>query len=89
MSENPIERKAREVYRASRYASIGLELGVSVAIGLFIGRWVDGHLNSDPWGLLGGLCLGFAAAIRSISRTLMALELENNAQKSGDESTPE
>ena len=88
MSENPIERKAREVYRASRYASIGLELGVSVAIGLFIGRWVDGQFNSEPW-VLGGLCLGFAAAIRSISRTLMALDVENNTQKSGDESTPE
>ncbi|MEE2757557.1 MAG: AtpZ/AtpI family protein [Myxococcota bacterium] len=80
MSENPLERKARDVYRSSRYASIGLELGVSVVIGLLLGRWVEQQWDVAPWGVLLGISLGFAAAIRSISRTLASLAKENDVK---------
>ena len=43
MSKNPIEEKARDLYRSGRYASIGLELGVSVVIGILSGS-VSGFL---------------------------------------------
>jgi F0F1-type ATP synthase assembly protein I len=75
--KNPIEEKARDLYRSGRYASIGLELGVSVVLGMLLGRWVDGQLETQPWGLLIGLGLGFTAAVRSISRTLAMLAEEN------------
>lgn len=80
MTENPLERKARDVYRSSRYASIGLELGVSVVIGLLIGRWAEQTWDLAPWGVLFGIGLGFAAAIRSISRTLTSLAQENDSK---------
>ena len=80
MTENPLERKARDVYRSSRYASIGLELGVSVVIGLLIGRWAEQTWDLAPWGVLCGIGLGFAAAIRSISRTLTSLAQENDSK---------
>ena len=76
MSDAPIEKKAREAYRTARYASIGLELGVSVVLGMLLGYWVDGKLDTSPWGLLVGLGLGITAAARSIARTLAALAQE-------------
>jgi len=79
--ENPIEKKARSFYRMARYSSIGLELGVSVVIGLLIGWWIDIKFDCGPWGLLGGLGVGFAAAIRSIARTLNELAEEEAAEE--------
>ena len=73
MSRRPLEKQAREAYRMARYASIGLELGVSVIIGMGVGWWADEQLDSSPVGLLIGIGLGFTAAIRSIHRTLSLL----------------
>ena len=80
MTRRPIEQKARSVYRAARYSSIGLELGVSVVIGMLMGLWADGKLDSSPWGVIAGIALGFVAAIRSIRRTLQALLKEDQEQ---------
>ena len=85
MNRRRIEEKSREFYRTARYASIGLELGVSVTIGLLIGWWVDIEYGYGPWGLLIGLGLGFTAAIRSIARTLKSLAAESEATGSDDE----
>jgi len=73
---DPIEKKTSELYRTARYSSIGIELGISVVIGVLGGWWVDGQLDSSPWGLLIGMALGITAAIRSISRTLRQLSQE-------------
>ena len=71
-----IEEKTRAVYRGARYSSIGLELGVSVVIGMAMGYWVDSKFETEPIGLLAGMGLGFVAAFRSIRRTLKILEAE-------------
>jgi len=87
LSKGPIETKAREAYRSARYASIGLELGVSVVLGMLLGYWVDGKLETSPWGLLVGLGLGITAAARSIARTLAALakEEEDKVRESNED----
>jgi F0F1-type ATP synthase assembly protein I len=78
LSDGPLEQKAREAYRTARYASIGLELGISVVLGMLLGYWIDGKLQSSPWGLFCGLGLGMTAAVRSIARTLAALSEETD-----------
>ena len=86
-SYDPIEKKTRKLYRTARYSSIGIELGISVVIGLIGGWWIDGKLESSPWGMFIGLGLGFVAAIRSISRTLQQLSVEES--ESGQEKNVE
>lgn len=49
-------------------ASIGLVLVVSVMLGFFLGRWLDGWLHTDPWLTLAGLMLGAAAGFVEIFR---------------------
>ena len=80
-----IEKTSREAFRTAKHASVGLELGVSVIIGCLLGNWVDDTYGSKPWGLIGGLILGLAAAVRSIMRTLAEIN-EASAQETAIES---
>ena len=51
---------------AGRVGSIGIELGLSVALGYFAGKWLDGILGTAPWLSFVGLALGLAAGGRSL-----------------------
>lgn len=66
--------------RSLRMSSVGLELAISVLLGMFGGRWLDGRLGTEPWLMLVGIGLGFTAGLRSIMRTM--------DRASREESTP-
>ena len=50
-------------------ASVGIELGVSIVVGLVIGMWLDRRLDTEPFLTYGFLALGVAAGFRSVWRT--------------------
>jgi F0F1-type ATP synthase assembly protein I len=64
----PYAARTRDYYRSLSATSVGIELSVSVLIGLFFGRWLDGRIGTDPWMMTLFLCLGFTAGMRSIYR---------------------
>ena len=82
-----IERKARRAYRTARYASLGIEVGLSVVVGAFLGWWIDSQFASGPWGLIGGVILGTVAAFRSLYQTTkrFAEEEDREAQETDDD----
>ncbi|EKD83129.1 MAG: hypothetical protein ACD_39C00870G0002 [uncultured bacterium] len=47
---------------AAMVLSIGFTGGVCLAIGLLIGYQIDGYFLSEPWGIIGGMMVGLAAA---------------------------
>ncbi|MGM0576548.1 MAG: AtpZ/AtpI family protein [Myxococcota bacterium] len=51
-------------------ASIGLEMGGCVAVGYFLGTWVDRSFGSEPWGLVFFLVAGFGAAGKGLLRVV-------------------
>jgi F0F1-type ATP synthase assembly protein I len=51
-------------------STIGLELALSIALGYFGGRWLDGKLGTGPWLRWIGLGLGLAAGARSLYRVV-------------------
>ncbi|MBM4291810.1 MAG: AtpZ/AtpI family protein [Deltaproteobacteria bacterium] len=73
-----------KVWAGARYASVGLEFGLSVVIGYLAGAWLEGRYGFAPWGSLGGVVLGFAAAVRSLLR-LAAHEERSRAARAPDE----
>lgn len=77
-----VREKTRKVWEGSRYASVGIEFALSVIIGFFIGRWLEQRLDCSPWGTVGGIVLGFSAALRSLYR--LALREERRAQAEKD-----
>ncbi len=60
---------------AGRFTALGLELGLSVAIGLFGGRWLDGRFGTKPYLAITGVLLGIAAgflALFKVGKSLLA-----------------
>ena len=53
-------------FRAARFASLGLEMGVAVAIGAGIGYALDRWLGTAPWLLLVFLLFGIAAGFKGV-----------------------
>ena len=66
-----------------RLSTVGLELGFSVLLGLFIGQYLDGVLGTEPWLLLLFLLLGAGAGFRRLYRLLKEVG-ESSAPPPGD-----
>ncbi len=50
--------------------TLGIELVVGVAVGLFGGSWLDKKFDTSPWFTVIGLTYGIAAGARAIYRAL-------------------
>ncbi|MGA3067840.1 MAG: AtpZ/AtpI family protein [Tepidisphaeraceae bacterium] len=46
-----------------KFAAVGLEIAAGVALGAFVGYWLDTKFHSNPWGVLIGSALGFASGL--------------------------
>jgi ATP synthase protein I len=50
------------------YGTVGLEVALSVVVGLFAGSWLDRRLGTGPWLTVLGAAYGVAAAARALYR---------------------
>jgi ATP synthase protein I len=66
-----------------RYSAVGIELGLSVLVGLFIGKYLDDRLGTKPWLLLLFLILGVVAGFRAIIRATRRM-MEEERQRETD-----
>lgn len=67
---DPAARAAKRAYRALDASSVGIELGLSVAIGLLIGFYMDKWLHTQPYLMLAWLGLGLVAGFRGVFRAV-------------------
>jgi len=62
----------RKLFRElGKYSALGLELAISVVLGLAIGYYLDKWLGTGPWMTVIWLGLGFAAGVRSLYRAAL------------------
>jgi len=71
---------------AGRYGTVGLELVLSVVVGLFAGQFLDRRFHTAPWLTLVGTGYGIAAGVRGLYRaaqraTREAEELEQRERE--------
>lgn len=52
------------------FTAIPLLLAAGPLVGFVLGRFLDARAHIAPWGLVGGLFLGFAAAVRETIRLI-------------------
>lgn len=48
--------------------ALGIEMGLAVALGYYVGHWLDGRFESTPYLTYIGLLFGFAAAFKGVFR---------------------
>jgi ATP synthase protein I len=71
------EDRGKILRQIASYSTLGLEMGLSVAVGAIIGYYLDKWLHTDPWLLIVFLIFGVIAGFRSLYRALKRLERED------------
>jgi len=66
---------------AAKYAGVGFQLVGSILLFLYLGRWVDRRVGTEPLFLLLGVFIGLAASIYSVYRSLMADQRREDERK--------
>jgi F0F1-type ATP synthase assembly protein I len=66
------------------YSTVGLELALSILLGLFGGRWADQRLGTGHVLTVLGLGFGLAAGIRSVWRALERANRDAEEQERRD-----
>lgn len=79
----PSARGGRQFYNTLSASSVGLELGISVLIGLLFGMWLDGRWGTGPWLMLVGLALGLVAGFRAVLRAVQRADRADATDRSG------
>jgi ATP synthase protein I len=77
-----VEGTKRLVSLMGRYGAIGLQMGLSVAIGLVIGLALDRYLGTEPWLALIFLILGVIAGFLALFR--LAKEIQRGEDSRGE-----
>jgi ATP synthase protein I len=76
----PQEDKGKLFKQIASYSTLGLEMGLSVAVGALIGYYLDKWLKTEPWFLIIFLLFGVVAGFRSLYRAMKRLERENKEE---------
>ncbi len=66
------------------YGAIGLQMGLSVAIGLVIGLALDRYLGTAPWMALIFLILGVIAGFRALFQLLKEIKMKQDFRDEGE-----
>lgn len=70
-------RYDKDVYRGlGGYGTLGLEIVLSILLGLFGGRWLDDRFGTGPWLGWVGFAFGVGAAVRAVQNAVRRMRIE-------------
>ncbi len=61
-------------------SSLGIEIGLCIGIGAFVGLYLDKYFQTEPYLLLFFTFAGIGAAIKSLFRIIKEIEKEDNKE---------
>lgn len=56
----------KQLRQVGRISTIGIEIALSIVVGILGGRWLDSKLGTSPYLTIIGLILGVVAGFRSL-----------------------
>ena len=59
-----LDREQKKV--VGRVGALGIELGLSITVGYYGGRWLDAQFDTAPWLMWVGFFIGLAAGVKSL-----------------------
>ncbi len=77
--------KKSGIIRSMKYSAIGIEMAAAVAVGAFIGYWLDEKLGTEPWMFMFWVICGVIAGFRSLyrmSKKIMQEKADNEDKRS-------
>ena len=82
MSENSNQEKRRSM-RFLRLSGIGIQMGATVFLGAYVGRWLDGKYPADKkWFTIGLTLLAVCISLYNVLKQVNKLnELDDEANK--------
>ena len=81
--KSPNDRRTKDFKELSGVGYVGLFFGFAVAIGAWLGGWVDEKLGTDPWGLTLGAIFGSVAGFRELYRVAMRAQRDVDRDPDG------
>ncbi|MFH2012626.1 MAG: AtpZ/AtpI family protein [Pseudomonadota bacterium] len=69
-----MKNKRKLFSQIGRYSTIGLEMVISVVIGILIGWWLDRFFDTKPWLTVIFMLFGIAAGFKSLFGLLKDIE---------------
>jgi len=66
--------KRKEASALYELATLGFVFPVAIALGFFLGRWLDGVFHIRPWLTIIGTVIGIAAAFVNLFRASSRLD---------------
>ena len=81
MVKSMSEDKREIVKSLISYSSLGLEMGLCVAIGIAIGYFLDRYFLTSPYLTIIFMIFGIIAAMKTIYQLMKKLEKENERDK--------
>jgi ATP synthase protein I len=85
----PMDPDARAMWReALRYAAVGWELVLCLAIGYGMGWWLDRWLHTSPYLKIVGVLFGVAAAVKTLVNVVRAYRRAVGPDDEFDENAP-
>lgn len=67
---DPAARAAKRGFDMLSASSVGLEMGISVLLGVLAGLWIDNKLGTSPLFMLVFIVLGLIAGFRGVIRAM-------------------
>jgi len=81
MVKSMSEDKREVIKSLLSYSSLGLEMGLCVAIGIGIGYFLDRYFHTAPYLTIIFMIFGIIAAMKTIYQLMKKLEKENERNK--------
>ena len=64
------EGKNKGMQALALTSTISMEIAITVTLGFWLGRFLDGRFGTEPWIMVAGVLLGMGLGIFSIIQTL-------------------